>query len=224
LSAQISDLDRNWWALVCLADASMNADLAAMPAVLQQLYEIAARVQCPRLAIMAFEHEGHAHLRTSPPNFAAGIASYEHAAQIARATGDQQSIGLSLRAIAMASTGLDAPDALARCHDALQRLFEVRHWQKIWQILDSVALSLARAGRTTQAAVVLGFLDARTPGYDMEHGLRFREQARRLVDAAGGHDEAKRLGASMSAETLILEALDYCSRQMGPTEPTRARS
>ena len=46
----------------------------------------------------------------------------------------------------MASTGLGAPDALTRCHVALDALFEIRHWQKIWQTLESVALALASVG------------------------------------------------------------------------------
>ena len=207
--AHTPDLDRNWWAVVGLTDAALNADRDAVPALVQQLHEMAARVQAPRLALMAHEHEGHAHLKESPPNFAAAITSYEHVAQIARATGDPQSIGLALRCLAMASTGLDAPDAVARCHDAVYRLLEVRQWQKIWQVLESVALALARTGRTDDAAVILGHLDAHSPGYGMEHGLGFRDQARRLIDADGGHSEAKRYGACLSADELIAKAVDY---------------
>jgi hypothetical protein len=152
-------------------------------------------------------------LQASPPDFAAAFTAYEQVAEIARATGDHHSIGIDLRCLAMAATGRDAPDALVRCHDALHQLFAVRHWQKIWQTLESVSLALARAGRTEEAAVILGCLDARSPGYGMEHGLGFRDQARQLIDADGGHEAAKRHGASMSADELVAEALDYCSRE-----------
>jgi hypothetical protein len=45
--ANTPDLDVDWWALVCLIDASGNAEPTADPALRQQLNEMAARVQCP---------------------------------------------------------------------------------------------------------------------------------------------------------------------------------
>ena len=107
----------------------------------------------------------------------------------------------------MASTGLNAPDALARGHDALEALFETRHWQKIWQTLESVTLALATAGRTEHAAVILGRLDAHSSGFGIEHALQFRDRARELVEADGGHDAAKLRGAQMSTDDLIANAL-----------------
>jgi hypothetical protein len=212
--AQTPRLDLNWWTVVCLTDAALNADLSAVGGLIQQLHELAAQVQSPRLALSARQHEGHALLEASPPDFAAAITAYEQVAEIARATGDHHMIGIALRCLAMAATGLDAPDALARCHDALHHLFELRLWQKIWQTLESVSLALARAGRTEQAAVILGCLDAHSPGYGMEHGLEFRERARELIDADGAHDAAKRHGASMSPDELVAEALDYCAQDL----------
>ena len=113
--------------------------------------------------------------------------------------------------MAMASTGLGAPDALARCHHALDALFEIRHWPKIWQTLESVTLALATAGRTEHAAVILGHLDAHSPGFGLEHQLHFRDRARKLVEADGGHEAAKLDGARMSADELVANALAYCS-------------
>ena len=111
----------------------------------------------------------------------------------------------------MASTGLGAPDALARCHDALDALFEIRYWQKTWQTLESITLALASAGRTEHAAVILGHLDAHSPGFGLEHDLHFRDRARELVEADGGHTAAKLRGARMSADELVANALAYCS-------------
>ena len=90
-------------------------------------------------------------------------------------------------------------------------LFEIRHWQKTWQTLESVTLALARAGRTEHAAVILGHLDAHSPGFGLEHELHFRDRARELVEADGGHDAAKLRGAQMSADELVTYALAYCS-------------
>ena len=213
--ANTPDLDRNWWALVCLTDASLNADPTATPALRQQLSEIASRVQSPRLTAAAHMCEGNACLTASPPDFAAAIAAYGPVAEIARATGDLHIQAVALRCLAMASTGLGAPDALARCHDALDALFEIRYWQKIWQILESVTLALATAGRTEQAAVILGHLDAHGSGSGLEHDdLCFRDLARELVEAEGGNTTAKLRGARMSADEVVTNALAYCSANL----------
>ncbi|HEU4692985.1 MAG TPA: hypothetical protein VFS23_31700, partial [Vicinamibacterales bacterium] len=209
--ANTPDLDRNWWALVCLTDAALNSDRGAMGALLRQLDEIAARVQCPRLSMMTRLHEGHAALEASAPNFEAAMSSYKDAAVIARATADRQCLPLALRALAIASTGLGAPEAVATCHDSLEALFDVRHWQKIWQTLEAATLALARAGRTQQAAEILGCLDARSPGFGIEHALHFRDQARQLIESAGGHDAAQLRGARMSPDEVVTTALAYCS-------------
>ena len=62
-----------------------------------------------------------------------------------------------------------------QCHDALEALFEIRYWQKIWQTLESVTLTLARSGRTQDAAVILGHLDGHSAGTGLEHAMHFRE-------------------------------------------------
>ena len=209
--ANTPDLDVDWRILVCLIDASQNADPGATPALRQQLSETADRVRSPRLTMFVHQYEGFACLQISPPDFAAALAAFGHAADIARATGDPQSLALSLRCIAMASTGLAASDATARCHDALEALLEIRHWAKMRQILESITLALAMAGRIEQAAVILGHLDAHSPGFGFEHKLHFRDQARELIDADGGNDAAKLHGARMSPDELVTTALAYCS-------------
>jgi predicted ATPase/DNA-binding SARP family transcriptional activator len=209
--ANITDLDLHWWALACLTDASMNADPAASAALVQQLHETAARVQCPRLSLTALQHEVYAYLEASPPDYEATIMCYEDAAAIARATGDRQSLPLALRGLAMASTASGTGDALARCHDALIALLDIRHWPKIRQTLESATLALARAARTQQAAAILGYLDAHSPGFGIEHSLHFRDQARQLIDASNDHNAAKLHGAHLSAEELVANAIEACA-------------
>ncbi len=209
--ANTPDLDLNWFALVNLTDASLHADPTATPALRQRLSDMAARVRSPRLTSFAHQYEGHACLSASPPDFAGAIAAYGRVAEIARATGDLQFQAIALRCLAMGSAGLGALDALARCRDALEALFEIRYWQKTWQTLESVALALATAGRAEHAAVVLGHLDAHSPGLGLEHTLHFRDRARELVEADGDHTEAKLRGARMSADELVTTALAFCT-------------
>ena len=47
--ANTHDLERNWWALVCLTDSSLNTDLTATSRLRQQMSDMAVRVQSPRL-------------------------------------------------------------------------------------------------------------------------------------------------------------------------------
>ena len=162
--ANTPDLDRNWFALVSLIDASLNADpscnacVAATaerdgrPSAIPPTDHVRPSVRGPRL----------------PHRVPAGLRRGDHRLRTRRRdrprTGDRHFQAIALRCLAMASTGLGAPDALARCHDALDALFDIRYWQKIWQTLESVTLALATAGRAEQAAVILGHLDAHSPG------------------------------------------------------------
>src|SRR3954452_8028329 len=110
----------------------------------------------------------------------------------------------------MASVGIGAPDALARCHDALAALFDARYWQKTWQTLESATLALAVAARTEAAAVVLGRLDVQSRGFGLEHDLGFRKRARDLIEAEGAHAAAQSRGARMSPEEVVTHAITWC--------------
>jgi hypothetical protein len=217
--ANTPDLDLNWPALAYLTDASLHADPSATPALRQRLSDIAARVKSPWLTMTAHQFEGHVCLTASPPDYAGAITAYGRMADVDHAVGDPSSQGVALRCLAMASIGLGAPDALARCHDALDALFEIRYWQKIRQTLESVALALANAGRTEHAAAVVGHLDSHAPGLGLEHDLQFRERARALINADGGHAAALLQGAQMSPEELVTNALVYCSTDSANLQP-----
>jgi hypothetical protein len=77
-----------------------------------------------------------------------------------------------------------------------------------------VTLALAQAGRIEHSAVVLGHLDAHTVGFGLEHRLGFRQQARAIIDATGDHEPDKQRGARMTAEELVIAALDFCSEAL----------
>lgn len=121
---------------------------------------------------------------------------------------------MALRGVALGSTGLNAADSLDRCHDALDSLSEIHHWPKTWQTLESTTLALSGAGRTEHAAVILGHLDEHSTGFGLEYNLHFRDQARELVKADGGHNAAKLRGARMSADEVVTAALAYCSADL----------
>ncbi len=212
--AHIDDVDTDWGPLVILVDASMHADAAATHRYLQQFQAVAARVRAPTLLILSVVNEGHALLQRAvygTSDYAAVRVHYERALVMAQAASHTQFETQAMRAIALTATGSGADDALARCRDALDALYEVRYWQKLWQVLESVTLALAKCGRTADAAIVLGHLDAHMPGYGLENGLGFRDLARALILADGGHTPAIERGARLSAEELVIAALGFLS-------------
>jgi predicted ATPase/class 3 adenylate cyclase len=210
-TANIADIAMEWHSLGCLLDASLNADPSATAALRQQLNDVASAVHSPRLTLFVHQYEGHFCMTASPPDFAGAFAAYERMGELASASGDLQFHLLALRGIAMAAVGLGAPDAPTRCHDALVALFEARYWQKTWQALESACLALAVAGRIGDAAVILGRLDVQSGGLGIEHALHFRDRARDLIEAGGGHESEKARGARMSPEELVTAGIGFCA-------------
>lgn len=64
---------------------------------------------------------------------------------------------------------------------------------------ESATLALARPGHTERAAAILGHLEAHSHVFGYERILEFRERARELVDADGGHPEARGRGPRMTS-------------------------
>jgi hypothetical protein len=143
-------------------------------------------------------------------DFATARSHYERALEVARDTSHLMFETQALRAIALTAAGLGAPDALDRCHDALDPLYELRYWQKLWQAMESTTLALAAVGNTADAAVLLGHLDAHVAGAGIETTLGYRDYARTLIDAGGGHTDACERGARMSADEVVLAAIGFC--------------
>ncbi len=210
--AHVDDVDSNWGPLVDLVDASMHAEATATEPYRQQLHAVAERVRAPTLLIYVVLLDGHAFIvraAIETPAYDKARVHYERALEMAQDARHAQFETQALRAIALTAAGSGADDAIERCTDALDALYEIRYWQKLWQVLESVALSLAKCGRTAEAAVVLGHLDAHQPGYGLEDGLRFRDQARALIVADSGHPQAIERGARLSAEELVRAALGF---------------
>jgi len=219
--AHVDDVDSNWGPLVDLVDASMHAEAAAIDPYRQQLHAVAARVRAPTLLTYAVLIDGHSLIGRAAvePDFATARVHYERALDMAQDARHAQFETQALRAIALTAAGSGADDALNRCRDALDALYEIRYWQKLWQVLESVALALADGGRTAEAAVVLGHLDAHMPGYGLEDGLGFRDLARGLILADGEHARAIERGARLSAEELVTAALGFLTQTSASSPP-----
>jgi hypothetical protein len=196
---------------VNLFDTSMWAAPSETPILRQRLSALAARVQAPRLMSYAHVAAGYAHIHAvAEPDFGAAVPDFEKALALAQRAGDVRYLGVAVRALAVAASGAGALNARQRCSEALTMLYDVRYWQKLWQAADDAALALAEAGHCKGASTLLGHLDAHTPSYGLEHQLGFRDRARRALI---GHEDpaAAAAGARMSADEIVLAAIEWCS-------------
>ena len=201
------DLDRDWWVLVELADKAPHHAPEAESFHLARLVDTADRVRAPTLMANAALHRGHSSISQRPPNFAAALEWYTTALDTARQCGDLLNEGDSLRAIAMATVGLDSDKAIETCHHALIKLHEIRYWYRVWHVFESVGLSLAVTGQIEAASVIVGNLEAHHPPFGIEHQLGFRSRTLELVRTHTQVQEWMARGAAMDRYQIVEYAL-----------------
>jgi predicted ATPase len=211
--AALTDPAREWPAVMNLVDTIVWLHPPSAREVLDELTALSGRIRAPRLACVVLLFEGNLRLHFDGDAAMPLVGElYTEAAAIARSAEDAQLEASALRSVAITATGLGRGDALERCHDALRLLYDMRYWQKLWQVMDSVALALVKAGRMSQAATVLGHLDAHVESFGMEHVLGFRQLAKERLDLdAGERSFAERTGAEMSPDEFVRTVLDWCA-------------
>jgi hypothetical protein len=157
--------------------------------------------------VTAARHLGHRALEAHPPDFDAALEHYSSGLDIARETGDPVSEADCLRNIAAVRAACDPGRAMPACRHALVSTYEVRYWLRIWQLFESIGLTLAENGRLEVAAVVVGHLEAHQPPFGIEAELGFRT---RTLDAARRHpsvEEWMARGAAMDRHQIVEFAL-----------------
>jgi hypothetical protein len=187
-----NDDREDWWNLIEAMDSALNVDLTAFARLRARARAVEAVVAAPTLRWHTSMVDGHA-TAADGGDLSVAAEHYRESLRWATAAGDTLAEVQSRRALAMAAAGLGAPDAAILCLEALRMSHSVRLWQKTWQILDDVALALAKSGDLDGAAVVLGHLDGHIPSYGMELNLGCRLAADALTRARAG--DAERLAA-----------------------------
>ena len=142
-------------------------------------------------------YEGHELIDRTPPQELAALDAYRRGVQITRHVDDVNLGGDALRAVALATT-CHSPDmaAVEACHAALVHLYDNRHWYRLWQTMDSVALVLASNGRgercvdrcsATSKRIIL-----RASGARSDLGFRRRSASARRIASPGAGQWMKR--------------------------------
>ena len=200
------DLDREWWALVLLADGAFHPTPAPSPTYLARLVETADRVGSPTLVVETDLLLGHQELDKRPPDFAAADVISLRARNLARQIGDLVAEGECLRAMAITAVGLGAGDSLEACHNAMAKLYETRYWYRIWQVFISSALALSSAN-IEAASTIVGFLATNTAPVAIEDQLGFRDRTVDIVRADPRGEEWMARGAAMDRHEIVQFAL-----------------
>ena len=207
LAASKLDLDREWWVLIDLTDFAARYDPSSEAAHVDRLVTTANRIGGPLLKAQAALARGRLMITRSPPDFVAALEIYAPARDTARDNGELVSEGDCLRAIALATVGLDPGAAIHACREALMRLYEIRYWYRIWQLFDSIALALASTNHIEAAAVVVGHLEAHHPPFGVEHLMRFRSRTLEIVRTRSEVDAWIARGAAIDRHQIVEYAL-----------------
>jgi predicted ATPase/class 3 adenylate cyclase len=205
----IDDIEHDWMNLVNLVDAALSNHDPDLPLIRARLDGLVARLASPRLTSFSLLFEGHENLLLG--NAAGAWTTYSQMCDLARTGGDGRAESMALRSLALVAAWREEPDALARCREALELLYDIRYWQKLWQTMDSTTLALAHADRHHEAATVLGHLDTHMAACGWEHRLHFRDRARELLNGEEV-DTALADGARMTADEIVLAAIEWCSQ------------
>jgi predicted ATPase/DNA-binding SARP family transcriptional activator len=207
------DLDQEWWVLIRLAQVATARQPWPRPVHVTRLVETAERIRAPMLMAAAATMLGHSSMMRDPPDYAGALESYVQGRGAARQSGDVVAEGECLRAIALATFGLDPDAAIEACHQALIKLYEIRYWPLIWQLLDSIALCLASTEGVEAASVVVGNLEAHHPPFGYEHRFGFRSRTLEIVQSHSQLSEWMARGAAMDRYEIVELALAALERK-----------
>lgn len=100
--------------------------------------------------------------------------------------------------------GRDDSDRI--CHDVLARLYAARTWSDIWSVLEQTFVHWVTAGRTLDAGVLLGYLEAN----DLHHTLNAAERspaAKAVRDDPDGRASLA-VGATFNRDQVVAYVLD----------------
>jgi hypothetical protein len=114
---------------------------------------------------------------------------------------------------------LHRPDAWEICRDAIVRLYDLRYWQVVWLVLETVAGSFATADRLDEAAVLYGHLEAHRPTWGLPAVRRARQRGLDRVRQLAECDLLMAGGADMDRDELVAYALDGLGQPAPPQGP-----
>jgi hypothetical protein len=126
---------------------------------------------------------------------------------LARTAGDLLAERANLSVLAMAAVALHRPDAGEICLDAIGRIYDLRLWQFVWLVIETVAGFFA-AARLPEAAVLYGYLEAHRSPWGIPGVRRARQRGLDRVRQLADFESLMAQGADMDRDELVAYTLE----------------
>ena len=176
--------------------------------------DIAVGLRNPALDIMDHWASGAHELAAGRDDRA--LEQFEAAVVLADETGNRLMAGTVRVTIAALAARTNSPQAHIALREALTHVYENRDWMDVWHLLETVAVYWAKRGRTRDAAVLLGHLEAGGIG-----SVSFAVGHQKALAGLHGNPDAQTWmahGAALNRHELVNHALEQLA---DATEPTR---
>jgi predicted ATPase len=204
--------------------AAFAATTAAIHAIFAEPHAAIAYATCARQIAVAMHNPALdvlTHWASGAHEQAAGRVDrafdhFEAAVVLADETGNRLMAGTIRVTIAGLAVMTNSPRAHDTLREALTHVYANRDWMDVWHLLETVAVYWAKTGRTRDAAVVLGHLEA---GGIRSVSLAVRHQ-KALVDLQTHPDAQTWMahGAALDRHELVRHVLEQLA---DASEPTR---
>jgi hypothetical protein len=205
----LSDPIDHWAAVQGLLENALANDSGSVPRLIDQLTERAVQAGAPSLLSETARYRALVALYASDPRDPErAFAAAREGVVLARTARDPFAECNSLSVLAMAAVALRQPDAGEICRDALTRLYDLRYWQVLWLVTETLAGSLAAAGHLHEAAVLYGHLEAHRPPWGLPAVRRARQRGLDRVRQLPDFELLMAQGADMDREELVAYTLE----------------
>jgi predicted ATPase/class 3 adenylate cyclase len=142
-----------------------------------------------------------------PPDTTGALTWYRRSVELARRTGAPGYVGASQVWLLIGTCGLDTSEADEMARETIANLYDTRYGAGLWPSLGYTASRLLRRGRTEEAAVLIGHLEAHHAGVLLMCASILRADP--FTGLSGPDVDAwKATGATMDRADLVAYILD----------------
>jgi predicted ATPase/class 3 adenylate cyclase len=200
-----------WVGAFALALISLPGDLSILRRRVDEAGTAAEALGAPSCMVLYSYLRGYTLQMQDPPDTAASLMWYRRSVELARRTGAAAYIGTSLVWLLFGTCGLETGEAEQVASEAIDRLYAARYAAGLWPCLGYTAAHLLHRGRTEEAAVLTGHLEAHHSGVVLMCAGILRADP---LSALSGPDveESKATGAAMDRAELVGYILGHLGR------------
>jgi predicted ATPase/class 3 adenylate cyclase len=209
IEPSVSDPIERWAAVQGLLENAVANDRGSVTRLVERLTERAVQAGVPSLLSETARYRAFTALYADEPRDPQrAFAAAREGVALARTAQDPFAECNSLSLLAMAAVALRRPDAGEICRDAIIRLYDLRFWQVLWLVLETVARFFAAGGHLHEAAVLYGQLEAHRPPWGLPAVRRARQRGLDRVRQLPDFELLMARGADMDRDELVAYTLE----------------